>query len=357
IPLVIGGAGFIGTNVARRLLEGGHPVLVLDSLARPGSEGNLRAMRAEYGELVEVQIGDVRDRTALRRAVARASAVFHFAAQVAVTTSLNDPVHDFEVNLRGTLNLLEELRGAGRPIPLVFTSTNKVYGGMHTLPVRELPTRYQPEDAWLAGSGIDEAWPLELASPYGCSKGGADQYVLEYARTFGMPAVVARMSCIYGPHQLGNEDQGWVAHFLIRAIERRPITIYGDGKQVRDVLHVEDLVDAFFLLMDRMPEVSGHAFNVGGGPANAVSLRELLELISAIRSEPVTIAHAGWRASDQRYYVSCTRKLEAATGWRPRIPVADGVRALHDWLAERRRVDSAPLMAQPPLVGAVGEVG
>jgi CDP-paratose 2-epimerase len=282
--------------------------------------------------------------------------VFHLAAQVAVTTSLEDPVHDFDVNLRGTLNLLEELRALSRPIPLVYTSTNKVYGSLQGLPMRELLDRYQPVDPFTAEHGVDERWPLELASPYGCSKGGADQYVLEYARSFGLPAVVLRMSCIYGLHQLGTEDQGWVAHFVRRAIERRPITIFGDGKQVRDILHVEDLINAFLLVMSRLDQVRGQAFNVGGGPSGAVSLRQLLDLISELFGEPVTVAYTGWRLSDQRYYVSSTGKLESATGWRPQISVADGVRSLFQWMLERRAAEGAARV-RSPLVGAVGEVG
>ena len=333
-PLIVGGAGFIGTNLARRFLDAGQPVLIYDSLVRPGTERNLAWLQATYGDRVTATVADVRDPEALRRALPRASAVFHFAAQVAVTTSLVDPVHDFDVNLRGTLTLLEELRRVGRPIPLVYTSTNKVYGGLDALPLRELATRYEPADPWTAASGIDERWPLQLASPYGCSKGGAEQYVLEYTRSFGLEAVVARMSCIYGPHQLGTEDQGWVAHFLRCAVHGLPITVYGDGKQVRDILYVEDLVDALVRLVERIGEVSGQAFNLGGGPANALSLVELIDLMGAIRGAPVPVSYDLWRTSDQRYYVSNTRKMERATGWRPAVGAAAGVARLHDWLEQ-----------------------
>jgi CDP-paratose 2-epimerase len=348
IPVIVGGAGFIGTNVARRFLDAGESVLIYDSLARRGGERNLEWLKETYGERVRVQIGDVRDSLAVRRALADARLVFHFAAQVAVTTSLVDPVHDFDVNLRGTLTLLEELRRSGRPIPLLYTSTNKVYGDLAALPLRELPTRYEPADPWTAASGIDERWPLELASPYGCSKGGAEQYVLEYTRSFGLKAVVARMSCIYGPHQLGTEDQGWVAHFLRCAVHGRPITVYGDGKQVRDILYVEDLVEAFVLLLERIDEISGQAFNLGGGPGNALSLLELIELMGAIRGAPIPVSHDLWRTSDQRYYVSNTRKVEKATGWQPRVSAADGVARLYDWLEDQapRSAVRAPAAAE-----------
>src|SRR5918993_521932 len=277
--LITGGAGFIGTNVAHRLLTQGHRVLVFDNLARPGVEQNLRWLRDTHGDQVDVEIADVRDADALHQAVSGAARVFHFAAQVAVTTSLTDPVEDFEVNARGTLNLLEALRGQPAPPPMVFTSTNKVYGALDDVGLRRRNQRYEPTDPSLRRTGISENRPLDFHSPYGCSKGSADQYVLDYARTYGLPAIVFRMSCIYGPHQFGTEDQGWVAHFLIRAMNREPITIYGDGKQVRDILFVEDLVDAFVLAAKNIGVCSGRAFNIGGGAANTVSLLELLAML------------------------------------------------------------------------------
>jgi CDP-paratose 2-epimerase len=331
--LVIGGAGFIGTNLAYRLLAEGRRVIVFDSLARAGVERNLRRLRDSYGDRVEVEIADVRDAAAVRAAVARASEVFHFGAQVAVTTSLADPVEDFEVNARGTLNVLEAVRALPTPPPLVFTSTNKVYGGLQDLSLRRGATRYEPTDAACREGGISERRPLDFHSPYGCSKGAADQYVLDYARTFGIPAIVFRMSCIYGPHQFGTEDQGWVAHFLIQALAGRPITIYGDGRQVRDLLFVDDLVDALLLAQRHMGTESGEAFNVGGGPANAVSLLELLDVIAEILGWRPAVAFDGWRPGDQRYYVSDTGKLRGTTGWRPRVGVREGLERMHRWLA------------------------
>jgi CDP-paratose 2-epimerase len=334
--LITGGAGFIGTNLARRLLSDGEDVLVLDSLARAGVESNLAALRDDFGGRLEVVIADVRDAPALQRAIARADRVFHFAAQVAVTTSLVDPVEDFDVNARGTLTLLEALRARPEPPPLVFTSTNKVYGALEDVGRRRRNGRYEPADPGIALRGIAETRPLDFYSPYGCSKGAADQYVRDYARTYGLPAIVFRMSCIYGPHQLGTEDQGWVAHFLIQALEGRPITLYGDGRQVRDILFVDDLVDAMLLAQRAMPTDSGRVFNIGGGPDNTVSLLELLQLIGDRIGRAPAVGFDDWRPGDQRYFVSDTRGFEQVTGWRPVVGVREGVARLADWLADRR---------------------
>jgi CDP-paratose 2-epimerase len=334
--LITGGSGFIGTNLAHRLLSEGRPVLLFDSLARPGVEQNLRWLQDTHGKRVDIMIADVRDANAVRRAVQQAAQVFHFAAQVAVTTSLTDPIDDFEVNAQGTLNVLEALRTQAAPPPLVFTSTNKVYGALDDVGLRRRNQRYEPTDPSLRQTGISESRPLDFQSPYGCSKGTADQYVLDYARTYGIPAIVFRMSCIYGAHQFGTEDQGWVAHFLIRALEGRPITLYGDGRQVRDILAVDDLVDAFMLAQAHMPTESGQAFNVGGGPGNTVSLLELLDLIAELLGHKPAFELGAWRTGDQRYYVSDTGKFHRATGWTPRTTVQEGLERLHRWLADWR---------------------
>src|SRR5918998_1996975 len=269
--LITGGSGFIGTNLAHRLLSAGEPVLLFDNLARPGVEQNLRWLHDTHGKLVRIVIDDVRNPEAVHRAVEQAAQVFHFAAQVAVTTSLTDPVEDFEINARGTLNVLEAIRSQSSPPPLVFTSTNKVYGALEDLGLRRHNQRYEPTDPSLRQTGVSESRPLDFHSPYGCSKGTADQYVLDYARTYGLHSIVFRMSCIYGAHQFGTEDQGWVAHFLIRALGGQPITLYGDGRQVRDILAVEDLVNAFLLAQAHMGSEAGQAFNIGGGPGETGS--------------------------------------------------------------------------------------
>jgi CDP-paratose 2-epimerase len=294
-----------------------------------------------------VEIADVRDPQSLRSAVRSAEQVFHFAAQVAVTTSLTDPRHDFDVNVGGTLNLLEVIRAAENPPPLVFTSTNKVYGGLLDLALQHNGKRYQPLDAALR-TGISEQRALDFHSPYGCSKGAADQYVLDYARTFGIPALVFRMSCIYGLHQNGTEDQGWVAHFLIRALEQKRLTLYGDGMQVRDVLFADDLVDAFLLAESNIHTLSGQAFNIGGGLGNTISLLDLLDLIEALNGEKPKVTIKDWRPGDQRYYVSDTRKFKLATGWAPKVNVDQGVHQLYRWLQERRGM---PSVQQIPTYG------
>jgi CDP-paratose 2-epimerase len=346
--LITGGAGFIGTNLADRLARDGEEVLLLDDLSRPGVEANAAWLRAEHGDRVRLLVGDVRDRAAVNAAVREASAVFHFAAQVAVTTSLVDPLADFEVNARGTLEVLEAVRAQRRPVPVVFTSTNKVYGALQDLEVTEGPRRYVAREP--LARGVCEARGVEFHSPYGCSKGAADQYVLDWARTFGVPATVFRMSCIYGPHQHGNEDQGWIAHMVKAAMRGDAITIYGDGKQVRDALFVDDLVDAFLLARARIGEVAGEPFNVGGGPENTLSLLELLDLVEDLEGARPRVELADWRAADQRWYVSDTRKLHRAVGWEPSVGVDEGVRRLHSWLRSVERAPSPrPAPAEAPL--------
>lgn len=330
--LITGGCGFVGTNLAHRLLSEGHRVCVFDNLARAGVQRNLDWLREMHGDRLIVRVADTRDVAAVREAVRRASHVYHFAAQVAVTTSLEDPVSDFEINARATLNILEAIRTSIQRPPLFFTSTNKVYGGLDDIRLREDDRRYTPRAERIATNGVSEARPLDFHSPYGCSKGAADQYVRDYARSYGLRTVVFRMSCIYGPHQFGTEDQGWVAHLLIRAVNHEPITIYGDGKQVRDILFVEDLVDAFQLAAKNIDACSGEAFNIGGGPENTISLRELLQLIRRFEGREPHVDWSAWRTGDQRYYVSDTRRFAELTGWKPAVRVQNGIRILREWL-------------------------
>lgn len=342
--LITGGAGFIGSNLAHRLLSAGHRVRLLDNLSRSGVERNLRWLIETHGDMVDIEVPDVRNFSTIKQAVKDASQVFHFAAQVAVTSSLADPIEDFEINARGTLNVLEAIRNTDNPPPLVFTSTNKVYGNLGDLQFTSGATRYVPVDSFIRERGIAENRPLDFHSPYGCSKGAADQYVIDYARTYRLPALVFRMSCIYGPHQYGNEDQGWVAHFVIRSITGKPITIYGDGKQVRDLLFIEDLVDAFLLAQQQMRRLSGHAFNLGGGPANTISLLELLDLITELHGGELSIEFESWRAADQRYYVADTSKFSAMTGWKPKVGVREGVKRLYEWLmASEQYIPAVPV--------------
>jgi CDP-paratose 2-epimerase len=346
--LITGGAGFIGTNLAHRLLSDGQPVTVLDNLSRPGVADNLAWLRERHDGHLEVQVADVRDSQVVKRAVRRACRVFHFAAQVAVTTSLADPREDFEVNAGGTLNLLEAIRAVADPPPLLFTSTNKVYGALEAVKVTPVDGRYLPEDESLRGRGIGEDHPLAFHSPYGCSKGAADQYVLDHAAIFHLPAVVFRMSCIYGPHQRGNEDQGWVAHFVLRARQGQPLTIYGDGRQVRDALYVDDLMDAMFKAQVHIGRLTGRAFNIGGGVDKAVSLREVLDIVRRLHGRLPEVRFGPWRPADQRYYVSNIDAFSAATGWSPRVSVEEGVRQLYQFVeaeAEARLPITVPRTA------------
>jgi len=344
--LITGGAGFIGTNLAHRLLDEGRDVIVYDNLSRPGVEENLRWLREVHGEKVCAEIADINDKAALSRALHHVEQVYHFAAQVAVTTSLSDPLHDFRVNAQGTLTLLEALRAMKRPPSLVFTSTNKVYGGLDDLPLATAATRYEVAQDSAYVHGVDERRPLDFHSPYGCSKGAADQYVRDYARSYGLKTVVFRMSCIYGPHQFGTEDQGWVAHFVKSALAGVPITLYGDGMQVRDVLFVEDLVDALRIAGKHAAALAGQAFNIGGSLNNAVSLIELIDLIGALHGAKPVVRFDAWRVGDQRYYISDIRKFKAATGWTPRTPPREGVRQLYEWLGAARQPTDHAIPAQ-----------
>jgi CDP-paratose 2-epimerase len=336
-PVVItGGCGFIGCNLAHALCSQDQPVVLYDNLSRPGVDQNAEWLRTEHGDLVQLEVADTRDAQTLAKCIEPAAAVFHFAAQVAVTSSLKAPVYDFDVNARGTLNLLEAVRELRNPPPVIFTSTNKVYGSLEDVDLRLNGERYEPVDHEIGACGIGEDQRLDFYSPYGCSKGAADQYILDYARTFGLPAVVFRMSCIYGLHQFGTEDQGWVAHFLINALAERPITLYGDGKQVRDILFIDDLIEALLVARKNIRTLSGQVFNIGGGVGNTTSLRELLILIGELHESKPRINFAHWRPGDQRYYVTNFSKFHTATGWSPRVGKFEGVRRLYDWLREER---------------------
>jgi CDP-paratose 2-epimerase len=332
--LITGGAGFIGSNIAESYLADGREVIVFDNLSRPGVEENLAWLTARHSQRLHPMPADLRDEQAVTEAVADAEAVIHLAAQTAVTTSLVSPVEDFEVNARGTLCLLEAIRATGRRVPLVFASTNKVYGALDDLVLREADEHVVPADRRFA-RGVDETQPLDFCTPYGCSKGVADQYVLDYAKSYDVPAAVLRMSCIYGPRQFGTEDQGWVAHFLIRALKEEAISIYGDGKQVRDICEISDAVAAYRLVLERIEALAGRAFNLGGGAPNAVSLRQVIAEIRQLGPAP-QVDYNPSRPGDQRWFVADTTALTQATGWRPRTGWHAGLRRLAAWLAEHR---------------------
>src|SRR5262245_13851663 len=330
--VVFGGAGFIGANLVNSLLDEGSEVLVFDSLARRGSEKNLAWLQERHGHRrFEFMRSDVRDFAPVQSAVRDADLIYHLAAQVAVTTSVEDPRTDFEVNALGTLNVLEAARQGGRRPPIIFTSTNKVYGGLEDVGTVERATRYEFRNLSM---GVSESRPLDFHSPYGCSKGAADQYVRDYHRIYGLPTVVFRMSCIYGPRQFGNEDQGWVAHFIIATQTGRPLTIYGDGKQVRDLLFVDDLVRAFRTAIAKIDKTAGEVFNIGGGSANTLSVwHEFAKHLAALQGDEIPVRFDGWRPGDQPCYVSDIRKAERVMGWRPAVDKETGIRRLWDWVA------------------------
>lgn len=335
--VVTGGSGFIGTNMTHHLLEKGERVVVLDNLSRPNVSQNLEWLRKQYGKQLQVIVSDIRNPYAVTQAIDKAKHIYHFAAQVAVTTSVTDPREDFNINLLGTMNLLEAIRKREERPSLLFTSTNKVYGHLESLELLETDTAYIPAEK-AARKGLDETTPLEFYSPYGCSKGAADQYVCDYARIYGIEAVVFRMSCIYGPHQFGTEDQGWVAHFLLQALRQQPITLYGTGKQVRDLLYAEDLINAMELTRKNIKKLSGQAFNMGGGADNAVSLVEVIDMIKKLHGTPVDLRFSEWRPGDQQYYVSDTHKFQLATGWKPKVGYREGIERLYHWLLENRSI-------------------
>jgi CDP-paratose 2-epimerase len=328
--LVTGGLGFIGCNMASRLLRDGNRVVILDNASRPGVLNNLEWLREEHPGQVQWIEGDVRDVAAVNRAIQGANVVFHYAAQVAVTTSVAHPREDFEVNALGTLNVLEAARRLD-PMPVVlFTSTNKVYGGLEGVRVAEGETRYSLVDCQ---EGIPETFPLDFHSPYGCSKGAADQYVRDYFRIYDLPTIVFRMSCIYGLRQMGNEDQGWVAHLVRTALQGGELRIFGDGKQVRDLLYVEDLIEAMLRAVSRVDQTAGQVYNLGGGPTHTLSVWvELREYLKEFM-EPVPEAHlCQWRPGDQRIYISDTRKAQRDLDWSPKVSVAEGLkRMVDDW--------------------------
>ena len=327
--LITGGAGFIGCNAAVDFMGHGDEVTIFDDLSRAGTDRNLEWVRSQ-GEVAFIK-GDVRDAEAIRRAVAELApdGVIHLAAQVAVTTSVVDPRTDFEINALGTFNVLEAVRAAaGRPA-LLFASTNKVYGGLDDLVCEPQGQRYVCE---LSASGVDERRPLDFHSPYGCSKGAADQYVRDYARIYGLRSVVLRQSCIYGNRQFGIEEQGWLAWFTLAALRKQPITIFGDGMQVRDVLEVSDLVRLYRRCIERIDDVSGEVFNVGGGPDNAVSILESLDLLEEALGLTIQRKFADWRPGDQKIFIACNGAAGRAVGWKPQNQVRQGLQTLVDWI-------------------------
>jgi CDP-paratose 2-epimerase len=349
--LITGGAGFVGSNLADALLREGERVIVADNFSRAGVRLNAAWLQDTHGDRVRIEEVDVADAARMRALVRESKQVYHLAAQVAVTTSLLDPGLDLRTNIMGTFNVLEAARTMLNPPSILFTSTNKVYGGMDEVPVDLANGAYRYADG---RAGVTEEQPLDFHSPYGCSKGAADQYVHDYARIFGLRTVVFRMSCIYGTRQFGTEDQGWVAHFARAIRAGEGMTIYGDGQQVRDILWIDDLVRAMRMAMERIGEVSGEVFNVGGGARNAVSVRGVIDRLHEISGTEVPVTMADWRPGDQRVYVSDTSKIERVLGWRAETSWKAGLEKLVAWLDEAKLDTALAEVEDEPALAARG---
>ncbi len=333
--LITGGAGFIGSNYAARCLSRGEEVVIFDNLSRRGADSNIEWLSDRFNrKSFELIKEDIRDVDAVKTAAKGADRILHLAAQVAVTTSVTDPKTDFEINANGTFNALEAARASGRKPAFLYASTNKVYGGMEDVAVVELESRYDYQDL---PDGASEKQPLDFHSPYGCSKGCGDQYVRDYYRIYDLPTVVFRQSCIYGTRQFGVEDQGWLAWFIIAAITGHPITIYGNGKQVRDVLFIDDLLDAYDAAFGHIKTSAGQVFNIGGGRNNSIAVwTEFRPFLENLLGKPIKTRIREWRPGDQPVFISDIRKAQSLLGWQPKIGVEQGIRRLFNWVKENQ---------------------
>jgi CDP-paratose 2-epimerase len=333
--LVTGGAGFIGSNYAHRLIQRGERVTLFDNLSRAGAPRNIAWLKEQFGENgFTLIVGDVRSADQMADAARDADAIIHLAGQVAVTTSVTNPREDFEANALGTFNALEAARLSRRDPIFLYASTNKVYGGMDDVKLIEETTRWLYRDL---DYGCPETQPLDFHSPYGVSKGSGDQYTRDYSRIYGLRSVVFRQSCIYGPRQFGIEDQGWLAWMMIAAVTGRKITIYGDGKQVRDVLHVSDLLDAYDAAIERIDVVKGQIYNMGGGRRNVMAIwAEFGPILEKLLGRSIEVAREGWRPGDQRVFYADIRKAGRDLGWAPKIDLEEGMELMFEWVKANR---------------------
>jgi CDP-paratose 2-epimerase len=334
---ITGGAGFIGSNYVNRLIQRGDNVTVYDNLSRAGAPRNIAWLEETFGkDAFNLIVGDLRDDRLLRESAREADVIVHLAGQVAVTTSVINPRDDFEANALGTFNALEAARLSDRNPIFIYSSTNKVYGGMDDVQVVEEATRWLYKDLV---EGASEEQPLDFHSPYGCSKGTGDQYVRDYARIYGLRSVVFRQSCVYGPRQFGVEDQGWLAWMMIAAVTGKQITIYGDGKQVRDVLHVNDLLNAYDAAIEKIDRAKGQVYNMGGGARNLLAIwAEFGPILEKLLGKKIDVARADWRPGDQKVFYADYRKAQRELGWEPKIDLEEGLELLFDWVQANKEL-------------------
>ena len=335
--LITGGAGFIGINAASYYLKKGHEISILDNFSRKGSNANIDWLKESNFEKLKIIKAEIRsDLDKINEIVKNVDIVLHFAAQVAVTQSVINPREDFEINALGTFNLLEAVRNSGNNPIFIYSSTNKVYGDLKDVKILEKKTRYVFDSLSL---GVSEERCLDFHSPYGCSKGAADQYVRDYARIYNLKTIVFRQSCIYGPHQFGVEDQGWVAWFIIALMKNKNITIYGNGKQVRDLLYIDDLIEAYDLAIENIEKTKGQVYNIGGGADNTISVwLEFKPLLEKLFNKKIDVNFSDWRPGDQPIFVSDIRKAKKDFGWEPKIKIDDGIKKLYEWISKNKHI-------------------
>ncbi|MEM2918878.1 MAG: GDP-mannose 4,6-dehydratase [Candidatus Altiarchaeota archaeon] len=344
--LVTGGAGFIGSHVCEFYANSNkeNEIICYDNLSRGTLLRKKISQRYNLNFLknfsnVKFVRGDIRKFENLKKVMKDAELVIHAAAQTAVTSSVENPRTDFEINALGTFNVLEAARLSNNDPVVIYCSTNKVYGeNVNSIKVNELEKRYEFSDKNFS-EGIPENFPIDAKghSPYGVSKLAGDQYCRDYFEVYGLKTLVFRMSCIYGTRQFGVEDQGWIAHFIISSIFERPLTIYGNGKQVRDVLYVTDLVEAFHLGYENINKFSGEVYNIGGGKTNTLSILELIEILREYNLNP-NYKFSSWRPSDQKVFISDISKAKKELSWKPKISAKRGIKFLFEWVKENKNV-------------------
>ena len=339
--LVIGGAGFIGSNFVKYILEEGGKVYLWDNFSRKGTVQNISGLKKNHNLIKIIKSNYLNNQKLMKDIIEKCDCIFHLAAQVAVTSSLEDPMHDFKTNIFGTFKLLENIRKSKKKPIFIYASTNKVYGNLNYVDIEK--NKKSEEYNYLNIDGIDENFNLDFYTPYGCSKGSADQYVLDYSRIFNLKTVVVRQSCIYGENQYGIEDQGWVACLAIQALLGKNINIYGDGLQVRDVLHVRDLYEFWKAAFFKINKSNGNAYNIGGGLKNKISINNYIKALKREVNTQIKIKYHDWRPGDQKIYVSDINKALKDLQWSPKIKFDDGLKRLLDWVRNNQATISSTL--------------